>query len=58
MVVYDALGKAHELTVQYEKTINPGEWNVMIDSNGSGTVVDGGTGTLTFDANGSFLNFE
>ena len=58
MVVYDALGKAHELTVQYEKTINPGEWNVMIDSNGSGTVVNGGTGTLTFDANGSFLNFE
>lgn len=58
MVIYDSLGKAHELTVQYEKTINTGEWKVMIEANGSETVLSGGSGTLTFDENGRFLSFD
>jgi flagellar hook protein FlgE len=58
MVIYDSLGKAHELTVQYEKTVNTGEWKVMIEANGSETVLSGGSGILTFDENGRYLNFE
>ena len=58
MVVYDSLGKAHELTIEYEKSENPGEWNVLIEPNGTESIVSGGSGTLKFDTNGSFLNFE
>ena len=58
MVIYDALGKAHELTVNYEKTGNPSEWKVMIEANGSETVLSGGSGILTFDENGNYHSFE
>jgi flagellar hook protein FlgE len=58
MVVYDALGKAHELTVQYEKTGNPSEWKVMFGANGSETVSSGGSGILTFNENGNYQSFE
>ena len=58
MVVYDALGKAHELTVQYEKTDNPSEWKVMLEANGSETVLSGGSGILTFNENGNYKSFE
>jgi flagellar hook protein FlgE len=58
MVVYDALGKAHELTVQYEKTGNPSEWKVMLEANSSETVLSGGSGILTFNENGNYQSFE
>ena len=58
MIVYDILGKAHEITIQYEKTTNPGEWNVKIEGSSSESVVAGGTGKVMFDTNGNFLNLE
>lgn len=58
MVVYDAQGGAHELTVEFEKTDTLGEWKVSILSNGDETVVGGGSGTITFDSNGDFLGFS
>jgi len=57
MVVYDAQGGAHDLSVEFEKTGTMGEWNVTITANGDETIMSGGTGVITFDSSGNLLGF-
>lgn len=62
-VIYDSLGADHQLTCYYTKTAdNTWTWNAVVDSTeiddaaaeGDLTVV--GTGTLTFDEDGNFVD--
>jgi flagellar hook protein FlgE len=48
--VKDSLGFDHDVTISYEKTANPNEWNYSYTSS-SGTAA--GSGTITFNTNGS-----
>lgn len=57
MVVYDAQGGAHDLTVEFEKTDVNGEWKVNITANGNETINSGGSGTVSFDSSGQLLGF-
>ncbi|MBN4081301.1 flagellar hook-basal body complex protein [Caldithrix abyssi] len=57
MVVYDALGGAHELTVEIEKTEEQGEWHLKVLANGDASIVGQNQGSLSFDANGKFLGY-
>lgn len=47
--VFDSLGADHDVTVDFVKTANPGEWSWSATSP-DGTVA--GSGTMNFDANG------
>lgn len=52
VTVFDRMGVAHRLTVTFEKQAGtPPAWSYTIDP-AAGTVVSGGSGTLTFDTEG------
>jgi len=57
MVVYDSLGESHNLTINFTKTENTGEWNWEIVASSGETIVKGGSGKVLFDSNGSLISF-
>ncbi|MCD6100912.1 MAG: flagellar hook-basal body complex protein [Candidatus Marinimicrobia bacterium] len=57
MVVYDSLGESHNLTINFTKTENTGEWNWEIVASSGETIVKGGSGKVLFDSNGSLMSF-
>jgi flagellar hook protein FlgE len=52
-IVYDSLGTAHTLNIKFTKTENEREWKFQVGFSGGETITQGGTGTLTFKADGS-----
>lgn len=54
IVVYDSLGDAHDLLIDFTKTANPNEWTFAITTS-DGTPVSGDTGTMTFDTLGAII---
>lgn len=52
-LAYDSLGTAHTLNVTFTKTENEREWRFAVDTSGNETTVQGGSGTVTFAADGS-----
>ncbi|MFP4379655.1 MAG: flagellar hook protein FlgE [Candidatus Sumerlaeia bacterium] len=62
VTLYDSLGAPHTATLYFNKTAdNEWEWRAMVDGGEitggtEGTLVEGATGTLSFDANGNLTN--
>ncbi len=59
--VYDSLGQAHSLSVSYTKTgTNTWDYNISVPSSdvqgGTGTTTSVGSGTLTFNSDGSLAS--
>ncbi len=57
VVVYDSLGAAHNLIIEYTKTDNAGEWLWEIQTTGDEEILGGGSGTVTFDNSGQLAAF-
>jgi len=57
VVVYDSLGTAHNLVVEFHKTTNDGQWTWEATTGGDETISSGATGTATFDENGALTSF-
>jgi flagellar hook protein FlgE len=55
VTVYDSLGTAHELKLQFTNT-GPGQWTWTATSS-SATITPAGTGTLTFNNDGTLATF-
>jgi flagellar hook protein FlgE len=56
--VFDSLGNGHLVDLQWTKTANPGEWDLVVaapDTLPGGSITNG-TVTVTFDANGLLLS--
>jgi flagellar hook protein FlgE len=58
ITVYDSQGGKHSLTLEFLKSVNPNEWTWSASFNGNETVVDGGSGTVRFNEDGSLLSFN
>jgi len=56
-VVYDSMGGAHNLVIEFTKTENTGEWTWDASVSGDETIISGGTGRAIFDANGQLTSF-
>ncbi len=56
-VVYDSMGGAHNLVIEFTKTENTGEWTWEASVSGEETITSGGTGRVIFDANGQLTSF-
>ncbi|MFQ5705948.1 MAG: flagellar hook-basal body complex protein [bacterium] len=52
-VIYDSLGTPHTANIEFTKTENEREWRFTVTLSGSETVLEGGSGTLTFKPDGS-----
>jgi len=57
VVVYDSLGKSHNLTIDFIKTEDEGTWAWTITGTGKEEGVRGGSGRAVFDSSGNFLSF-
>jgi flagellar hook protein FlgE len=51
--IFDAQGNAHDLTISFTKTANPGEWTYEAIQPAGANNITGNTGTLTFNGDGS-----
>jgi len=58
ITVYDSQGGKHSLTLEFLKSVNPNEWTWTASFNSNETVVDGGSGTVRFNEDGSMLSFN
>ncbi len=54
---YDSLGRQHTITFRFEKLPGLNEWIWEAEMEGGETIVNGGTGTMSFNTNGSIANF-
>ncbi len=57
IVVYDSLGKSHNLTIDFVKTRDEGTWAWSITGAGEEEIIRGGSGRAVFDNSGNFLSF-
>ncbi|MCP4293657.1 MAG: flagellar hook-basal body complex protein [bacterium] len=57
-VTYDSLGNQHNINFTFEKLpgLNEWTWNAAMD--GGETITSGGSGTVSFNTNGSISNFS
>ncbi|MFQ6604286.1 MAG: flagellar hook-basal body complex protein [Fidelibacterota bacterium] len=58
MIVYDSLGASHNLTLEFTKTENDGEWTWTITGSDNETMVSGATGKVLFDTEGNFISLQ
>ena len=56
--VYDSVGDAHTLRIDFKKTAVDGRWTWEAILNGDETVRGGNSGLVTFNENGSLRSFE
>lgn len=56
-VVYDTLGAAHNMVIEFSKSTTDGLWTWQITTSGDETVSAGDTGTARFDASGNLTSF-
>ena len=56
--VYDSLGEAHQVTANFTKDANSGQWDysVALNANDLSTPVAPTTGSITFDSNGTLIS--
>lgn len=57
VVVYDSLGDAHNLIIEFTKTANAGEWTWDVTTSGDESVIGGGTGRAVFNEFGVLTSF-
>ncbi|MDP8237824.1 MAG: flagellar hook-basal body complex protein [Candidatus Hatepunaea meridiana] len=57
-IIYDSLGSAHNMTVEFEKTGNPNEWIWSVSGFGDCSVLSGGSGRILFDSDGNILSLQ
>lgn len=57
VVVYDSMGGAHNVVVEFTKTENNGEWTWEATTSGDETITSGGTGRVMFNAAGQLTSF-
>ncbi len=55
IIVYDGYGTAHQLSIEFAKTPNEREWAWTASVEGDQTIKSGGSGLITFDADGNFV---
>ena len=58
VVIYDSLGDNHNLTLDFEKTENPGEWLWSASASGDETITAGSSGKVLFDSSGALVSFS
>jgi flagellar hook protein FlgE len=56
-VVYDSLGGAHNIVIEFTKTTTPGQWTWETMATGDETITAGTTGTVQFDSAGNLTSF-
>ncbi|MCD6204650.1 MAG: flagellar hook-basal body complex protein [Candidatus Marinimicrobia bacterium] len=57
IIVYDSLGKSHNLTVDFVKTKDEGTWVWTVTGADNEEIIRGGSGRAVFDNSGNFLSF-
>ena len=61
MIAYDSLGNSHNITIDFIKPDNSvenyGKWNWEAAVGGDESIINGGTGSVEFDANGDLVAF-
>ncbi len=58
ITVYDSLGGTHTLMTNFIKSHEPNKWYWEVTMQGGETVQSGGSGTVTFNADGSLLRWQ
>lgn len=58
ITVFDSLGGTHTLLTNFIKSQEPNKWYWEISMGGGESIQSGGTGTVTFNDNGSLLRWE
>ena len=57
-VIYDSLGAAHNMTMEYTKSERANEWLWVITGSGDDVIREGGSGKVQFSSGGKLLSFE
>ena len=57
VVVYDSLGKSHNVIVDFTKTTTDGQWTWEATTSGDETITSGSTGTVSFNEAGIMTSF-
>jgi len=57
IVIYDSLGKSHNLTIDFVKTRDEGVWAWSVSGAEEEEIIRGGSGRAIFDNSGNFLSF-
>jgi flagellar hook protein FlgE len=58
VTVFDSLGNKHTLTLSFAKTLNPNEWTWTANVPAPASITGGGSGTITFNPDGSLASFS
>ncbi len=58
ITVYDSLGGTHTMMTNFIKSHEPNKWYWEVTMQGGETVQSGGSGTVTFNADGSLLRWQ
>lgn len=56
-VIYDTLGAAHNMVIEFSKSTTDGLWTWEITTTGDETISSGSTGTARFDDSGNLTSF-
>lgn len=56
--VFDNMGQAHDLNLEFKKTREAGKWSWSVALTGNEKIKSGGSGTIRFNADGSLQAFE
>lgn len=57
IVIYDSLGKSHNITIDFVKTRDEGVWAWSVSGAENEEIIRGGSGRAIFDNSGNFLSF-
>jgi flagellar hook protein FlgE len=55
--IFDSLGEQHTVSLTFTETATPGQWAWTADTAGEETILSGGSGTVTFNDDGSLGAF-
>ena len=57
-MVYDSLGNTHNVQLTFTKRVGLNEWTWTAEMEGTEELIEGGSGTVTFDSNGDIVAFR
>lgn len=56
--VYDSLGNVHNVTFNFEPVDGTNQWTWTAETDGSEVIIEGGSGTVTFNERGEVTSFQ
>ena len=57
MTIFDSLGNTHTVTLAFTKTATPNQWSWVATAPTPASITSGGSGTITFNSNGTLASF-